>query len=82
MPTAADRDIRATADRLRGLKVELGPSYWQNTDVLALQRILRSQISAYAAWAEDKPPLHRRARIAARYEKEYAFLLWPGRSDE
>lgn len=82
MPSAADRDIQATALRLRALKAELGASYWQNPDVLALQRMLRSQIGTYAAWAEDKPPQHQRARIAARYEKEYAFLLWPGRGEE
>ena len=82
MPSAADRDIQATALRLRAMKAELGAAYWQNADALALQRMLRSQIGAYAAWGEDKPPLHQRARIAAGYEKEYAALLWPGRGEE
>ncbi len=78
-PSSADREIAAVADRLKELKSALGPAYWQNGEVRDLQGRLRKQIGAYGAWGEDKLPMHQRARRAARYESEFAALLWPGR---
>jgi hypothetical protein len=74
-----DREIAAVADRLKELKSALGAAYWRNDEVLALQQTLRRQIGTYNAWGEDKLPMHQRARRAARYESEFAALLWPGR---
>ena len=77
--SSADREIAAVAGRLKELKSVLGAAYWQNDEVLELQETLRKQIGAYGAWGEDKLPMHQRARRAARYESEFAALLWPGR---
>jgi hypothetical protein len=79
--SAADQEIAAIAHRLRQLKSELGTSYWDDPDARDLRNSLRTKIGLYGAWAEDKPPMHQRARIAARYEAELATLLWPGRGD-
>jgi erythromycin esterase-like protein len=78
-PSSADRNIVAVADRLKELKSGLGAAYWRNDEVRELQERLRKQIGAYGAWSEDKLPMHQRARRAARYESEFAALLWPGR---
>lgn len=78
-PSSADREITAVAGRLKELKSALGAAYWRNGEVLELQHTLRQQIGAYGAWGEDKLPMHQRARRAARYESEFAALLWPGR---
>ena len=78
-PSSADREIAAVASRLKELKNALGAAYWQNGEVRDLQETLRKQICAYGAWGEDKLPMHQRARRAARYESEFATLLWPGR---
>jgi hypothetical protein len=78
-PSIADREIAAVAQRLKELKSALGAAYWQNDEVRDLQQLLRKQIGAYGAWGEDKLPMHQRARKAARYESEFADLLWPGR---
>jgi hypothetical protein len=81
-PSSADREIAAVADRLKELKSALGAAYWRDDEVRALQEKLRKQIGAYGAWGEDKLPMHQRARRAARYESEFAGLLWPGRGPE
>lgn len=78
-PSSADREIVAVAGRLKELKSVLGAAYWQNGEVRDLQEVLRKRIGAYGAWGEDKLPMHQRARRAARYESEFAALLWPGR---
>ena len=78
-PSSADREIVAVANRLKELKSVLGAAYWQNSEVRYLQKVLRKRIGAYGAWGEDKLPMHQRARRAARYESEFAALLWPGR---
>lgn len=78
-PSSADREIVTVANRLKELRRVLGTAYWQNSEVRDLQEILRKQIGAYGAWGEDKLPMHQRARRAARYESEFAALLWPGR---
>jgi hypothetical protein len=78
-PSPADREIIAVADRLKQLKSALGVAYWQSDEVRDLRELLRKQIGAYGAWGEDKLPMHQRARKAARYESEFAGLLWPGR---
>ena len=69
-------------DRLLALKRSLGPAYWQNDEVRSLQEDLRRQLGGYGAWSEGKLPMHQRARQAARYESEFAVLLWPGRGDD
>lgn len=79
---AADDEIDALAGELRALKARLGSGYWQDPAVMALQQRLKQAIGRYAAWGEDKPPMHQRARLAARYEHTHASLLWPGRADE
>jgi hypothetical protein len=79
---SADVEIAALAARLGELKARLGSAYWQSDEVLALQGKLRKQLGAYGAWAEDKLPMHQRARRAARYESELASLLWPGRDED
>jgi hypothetical protein len=78
----ADTEIEALAARLRRLKAELGSAYWQDRTVLDLQQQLKLAIGTYGAWSEDKPPMHRRARVAAGYEHAFAGLLWPGRADD
>jgi hypothetical protein len=80
--SAEDREIAALADRLKELKTALGTAYWQDDEVRALQEKLRKHIGAYGAWGEVKLPMHQRARRAARYESEFAHLLWPGRGSE
>jgi hypothetical protein len=80
--SSADLEIAALAGRLNELKIALGAAYWQDDEVRALQERLRKQIGAYGAWGEDKLPMHQRARRAARYESEFAGLLWPGRGSE
>ena len=79
---SADLEIAAVAGRLKELKNALGTEYWQDDEVRALQEELRKQIGAYGTWGEDKLPIHQRARRAARYESEFAHLLWPGRDQE
>ena len=79
---SADREIRALGERLAALKRSLGAAYWQNDEVQALQEDLRRQLGSYGAWSDDKLPMHQRARQAARYESEFAALLWPGRGDD
>ena len=81
-PPAEDREIAAVAGRLKELKNALGTEYWQDDEVRALQEKLCKQIGAYGAWGEGKLPMHQRARRAARYESEFAGLLWPGRGSE
>lgn len=81
-PSSADREIAAVAARLKELKNALAAAYWQDDEVRALQEKLRKQIGAYGAWGEDKLPMHQRARRAARYESEFAHLLWPGRGQQ
>ncbi len=76
---AEDDRIRALSPRLRELQASLGDAYWQDPHVIDLQDPLRRTIGRYAAWSEDKGPMHQRARQAARFESELAFLLWPGR---
>ena len=78
-PSSADREIVTVTDRLKELKSALGRAYWQTGEVQDLQGRLRKQIGAYGAWGEDNLPMHQRARRAARYESEFAALLWPGR---
>lgn len=77
---AEDREIAALAARLRAMKGELGERYWQDDDVRALRESLRRLIGEYGSWGEDKLPMHRRARAAARHESACADLLWPGRA--
>ena len=79
---SADLEIAAVAGRLKELKNAQGAEYWQDDEVRALQEKLRKQIGAYGAWGEGKLPMHQRARRAARYESEFAGLLWPGRGSE
>jgi hypothetical protein len=74
----ADAEIEDVAARLDGLKASLGSAYWQDATVRDLQQRLRHLVGTYAAWGEDKPPMHRRARQAAAYESRFARLLWPG----
>lgn len=78
-PSSADRELVAVAGRLEELKAALGAAYWQDAAVQALQQRLRHLLGTYAAWADDKLPMHQRARRAARWESEVAPLLWPGR---
>lgn len=78
----ADREIRELAGHLQTLKTALGPDYWDNDEVRALQQMLRRQLSGYNAWSEGRLPMHQRARRAARLESAYAHLLWPGRADQ
>lgn len=78
-PSSADREIAAVADRLRAMKSALGAAYWRNDEVRDLQETLRKRIGVFGAWGEDKLPMHQRARKAARYESEFAALLWQGR---
>jgi hypothetical protein len=75
--SAADRQIRETAKQLEDLLLSLGDGYWQDKTVSGLQDDLRRQIRQYGAWAADKLPMHQRARQSARYESQYAHLLWP-----
>lgn len=77
----SDDEIDRLAQALRSMKQDLGPGYWDDAEVRRLQGRLRAAIAAYAAWSEDKPPEHQRARRAARYESQCAALLWPGRGD-
>ncbi|MGF1639494.1 MAG: hypothetical protein ACFCUO_00945 [Rhodospirillales bacterium] len=72
-----ERDIVATAARLQRLQDALGEAYWLDPEVRALQDRLRRQIGRYGGWSADAPPLHRRARSAARHESDHAHLLWP-----
>lgn len=76
---AADREILAVGARLAELKAALGAACWQDGEVQALQQQLRRLIGSYNAWTEDGLPMHQRARRAARWESEFAPLLWPGR---
>lgn len=76
---AADREILAVGSRLAEIKAALGADYWRNGEVQALQQQLRRLIGSYNAWTEDGLPMHQRARRAARWESEFAPLLWPGR---
>lgn len=78
--TDEDRRIAETAAQLRAMKQALGEGYWQDEDVLALQRDLRRAIGEYGAWGEKRLAMHQRARVAARLESENADLLWPGRA--
>lgn len=78
----ADAEIETLAEELRRLKRQLADSYWQDARVQELQRRLRLAIGSYGAWADDKPPLNRRVRVAAGYEQACAHLLWPGRADD
>lgn len=80
--SAADRNIAALTRRLQELKGTRGTAYWQDPEVRTLQDRLRGEIGAYAAWGEDKLPMHQQARRAARYEAECAPLLWPGSDGE
>lgn len=73
----ADSEIRELAAKLTELKARLGDDFWVDADVRDLQAALRSRLGGYNAWAADKAPMHRRARIAARYEAQFAHLLWP-----
>jgi hypothetical protein len=75
-----DAKIAETQAQLRRLKADLGDAYWQSDEVIALQQSLRRLIGEYGAWGEDKLPMHRRARAAAKLESESADLLWPGRA--
>lgn len=75
-----DLKIAEAQAELRRLKEDLGEAYWQADEVIALQQSLRRLIGEYGAWGEDKLPMHRRARAAARLESESADLLWPGRA--
>lgn len=79
---SADEMIADLGRRLQVMRQQLGSAYWQDSEVAMLQDRLRHAIGAYASWSEDKLPLHQRARRAARYESEYAALLWPGRADD
>lgn len=72
-----DREIEDLAAKLGALKAELKDDYWMDAGVRDLQAALRKQLGSYAAWAADKDPLHQRTRTAARYEAQYAHLLWP-----
>jgi len=78
-PSSADRELTAVAGRLEERKAALGADYWQDAEVQALQQRLRHLLGTYGAWADDKLPMHQRARRAARWESEVAHLLWPGR---
>lgn len=78
----ADAEIEDVAARLDRLKASLGGGYWQDATVCDLQKRLRHLVGTYAAWGEDKPPMHRRARQAAAYQSRFARLLWPGRDDD
>lgn len=78
-PFTIDREIVAAGARLVELKAALDEDYWQNAEVQALQQQLRRLIGCYNAFAEDRLPMHQRARQAARFESEFAHLLWPGR---
>jgi hypothetical protein len=77
-----DDRIRALGERLTRLKAALGSDYWGNAEVQEAQAALRRAIGEYGAWSADKPPMHQRARVAARYESAYAPLIWPGRGDD
>ncbi len=72
-----DREIEDLAAKLSELKAELKNAYWTDAGVRDLQNALRRQLGSYSAWAADKAPLHQRTRIAARYEAQFADLLWP-----
>lgn len=73
----ADREIRAIAKTLADLQQRMGAEYWSSDDVREFQARLRSRIGGYGSWSADKLPLHQRSRMAARYESEFAHLLWP-----
>ena len=75
----ADDAILAVADDLTAMKERLGDGYWRDAEAHASREQLRRQIGQYSAWAEDKLPMHQRARKAAEYENRFAHLLWPGR---
>jgi replicative DNA helicase len=75
-----DAKIAEIQAQLRRLKADLGEAYWQSDEVIALQQSLRRLIGEYGAWGEDKLPMHRRARAAAKLESDSADLLWPGRA--
>lgn len=72
-----DLQIRDSARQLADLQARLGDAYWRHEEATELRELLRRQIGAYGAWGPDKPPMHQRARRAARYEQEFARLLWP-----
>ena len=73
----ADREIQNLAAKLEDLKAGLGENYWADAGVRDLQATLRNRLGRYGAWAEDKAPMHQRARLAARHEARLAHLLWP-----
>jgi len=75
----ADDAILAIADDLTAMQERLGDAYWQDTEAHASREDLRRRIGQYNAWAEDRLPMHQRARKAAEYESRFAHLLWPGR---
>ena len=74
----ADDAILAIADDLKAMKDRLGDDYWHDAEAHASREQLGRQIGQYSAWAEDKLPMHQRARQAAAYENRFAHLLWPG----
>jgi hypothetical protein len=73
----ADTEIRELAAKLTELKARLGDDFWVDADVRDLQAALRRRLGGYNAWAADKAPMHQRSRVAARYEAQFAHLLWP-----
>jgi hypothetical protein len=77
-----DAEIDAAAAELSRLKADLGSAYWQDPQVKDLQNRLRGLIGRAGAWGEDRLPMHRRMRQAARLEHAYARLLWPGHADD
>lgn len=77
----ADERIAALGRRLQELRQRLGTAYWQDAEVKTVQDQLRYAVDSYAAWSDDKAPMHQRARRAARLQSEYAALLWPGHDE-
>ena len=77
MRAEADKEIEELAAKLADLKASLGEAYWTDPGARDLQARLRNGLGSYAAWAADKAPAHQRARMAARYEAQFAHLLWP-----
>jgi hypothetical protein len=75
---AAEVEALQTAERLRERQRALGPAYWQDEEVRALQATLRRLLGEMGGWSPDGPPLHRRARRLAEIERRVAPLLWPG----
>ncbi len=72
-----EQDVRELAGRLQTLQERLGPAYWQSGDVRELQSLLKSRIGMAGGHDPDGPPMHARSRRAARWESEFARLLWP-----